>query len=514
MGEKVNIRLEPAGVELRISKGTSYRDILHEYGVEFPCGGKKRCQKCRIELLSGSITQGPDMIQSEDHPGNDNLMVLACQSVASADAVIRVPQWEHIILADETEFLVTPGEGYGIAVDVGTTTLVAQLIDKQSGRIRDVKTALNPQASYGADIISRIEYAMTGPSPLNPGEKSQSQSGSGILRDLIRHEVGNMIAGMTREDLLEVKQVLLVGNAVMYHLFGGFDVTPLSFYPFQSPVNGYLNYSAGDLGWALDESCQVTFMPWIGGFVGSDMLAGIFATRMHESKETVALIDLGTNGEIAVGNRERIICASAAAGPAFEGSCIDMGMRASFGAISSVAWENGKMAVKVIGNETPRGICGSGLLDAVAVLLQSDQVDAFGNILGGKDKVHLSGKVYLSQKDIREFQLAKAAIAAGLDILLKEAGTHCEELFKIYIAGAFGTYLSVENIVQTGMVEANPEKIVKLGNTALMGAKILMFTDAEEIGRVAGVIEHIGLESKSDFQDVFASKMFFSPGIL
>lgn len=514
MDEKVTIRIEPAGVEIQVNLGTSYRDILHEYGVEFPCGGKKRCRKCRIELLSGSVSQGPDLIQGKANPGNDNPELLACQSMASGDAVIRVPQWEHIILADETEFSANPGEGYGIAVDLGTTTLVAQLIDKQTGNIRDVKTALNPQARYGADIISRIEYAMGGFMSTDPGEKSQSQKGSAMLRDLIRHEIGNMIGGMNRENLLEVNQVVLVGNAVMYHLFGGIDITPLSCYPFHSPANGYLNYTARELGWKLKDSCRITFMPWIGGFVGSDILAGIFATRMHEAKETVALIDLGTNGEIAVGNRERILCASTAAGPAFEGSCIDMGMRASFGAISSVRWEKGGMTVKVIGNEAPRGICGSGLLDAVAVLLQSGQVDTFGNISDGQEKVQVSGQVYLSQKDIREFQLAKAAIAAGLDILMKEAGTRYEEVSKIYISGAFGTYLSVENMVQTGMIECDPGKIVKLGNTALMGAKILMFASEKDIGRVAGMIEHTGLESNPDFQDIFASKMFFPPDML
>lgn len=514
MDEKVSIRIEPAGVEIQVNKGTTYRDILHEYGVEFPCGGKKRCGKCRIELLSGSVSQGMEVIQFESNPEIVSHILLACQSSASDDAVIRVPQWEHIILADETEFSAIPGEGYGIAVDLGTTTLVAQLIDKQTGKIRDVKTALNPQARYGADIISRIEYAMTGSLSSVPGEKNLSQQGSAILCDLIRREVGNMIAGMTRENLLEVNQVVLVGNAVMYHLFGGIDITPLSCYPFLSPVNGYLNYTARQLGWKLNDSCRITFMPWIGGFVGSDILAGIFATRMHEAKETVVLIDLGTNGEIAVGNRERILCASAAAGPAFEGSCIDMGMRASFGAISSVAWEKGGISVKVIGNEEPRGICGSGLLDAVAVLLQTGQIDAFGNISDGQEKVQLSGKVFLSQKDIREFQLAKAAIAAGLDILMKEAGTRYEEVSKIYISGAFGTYLSVENIVQTGMIECDPEKIVKLGNTALMGAKILMFASEKEIGRVAGMIEHTGLESKPEFQEVFAAKMFFLPDML
>jgi uncharacterized 2Fe-2S/4Fe-4S cluster protein (DUF4445 family) len=184
---------------------------------------------------------------------------------------------------------------------------------------------------------------------------------------------------------------------------------------------------------------------------------------------------LGTNGEIVLGNREKIICASTAAGPAFEGAKISQGMRAVTGAISSVQFENGKMNCHVIGNVTAKGICGSGLIDAMAVLLQQEKIGMFGEINSGEEKIELAPGVFLTQQDIREFQLAKAAIAAGLQILLNKFEITFNEVENVFIAGGFGNFLNLKHVIQTGLIETTEDKIVKMGNTALIGAKMFLF---------------------------------------
>jgi len=228
---------------------------------------------------------------------------------------------------------------------------------------------------------------------------------------------------------------------------------------------------------------------------------------LHKKDDYTALIDLGTNGEIVVGNKNHIVCASTAAGPAFEGSNISMGMRAVTGAISSLELTNGIIESKVIGNTDPKGICGSGLIDAVAILRKLDRIGMFGEINSGEQFVPLSAGVGLSQKDINEFLLAKAAIAAGLSILTKNLGIQIAELREIYIAGGFGSYINLENIVLTGMIELPAEKIHKMGNTALIGAKMFLFAEYGITDEILKKTRHISLEGDAGFQDIYVDKM-------
>ena len=254
---------------------------------------------------------------------------------------------------------------------------------------------------------------------------------------------------------------------------------------------------------------NVQFYPSIGSFVGSDILAGIAATGLHCQDNYTALIDLGTNGEIVIGNKNHIVCASTAAGPAFEGGCISMGMRAVTGAISSLNLIDGKIEASVIGNTTAKGICGSALIDAVAILRKLDLIGMFGEINSGEQQIQIAWKVNLSQKDINEFQLAKAAIAAGLTILAKNLAIELSDIEKIYIAGGFGNYINIENVVETGMIELPAEKIHKMGNTALIGAKIFLFSDIKLTGEILEITRHINLEGDPNFQDIYVDKMLF-----
>jgi uncharacterized 2Fe-2S/4Fe-4S cluster protein (DUF4445 family) len=295
----------------------------------------------------------------------------------------------------------------------------------------------------------------------------------------------------------------------MHHIFSGLNVQPLSFYPFESSGLGVQHFPAHDVSWDLPASAEISFYPSIGSFVGSDILAGIAATQMAEHDEYTVLVDLGTNGEIVAGNRHKILCASTAAGPAFEGAKISQGMRASTGAISSVSDENGKLNCHVIGNVKARGICGSGLIDAVAVLLQQEKIGMFGEFHSDEEKVLLAPGVFLTGQDIREFQLAKAAVAAGLQILLNRLGITFSDVHQVFIAGGFGNFLNIDHVIQTGLIETSADKIVKLGNTALIGAKMFLFGDDCFTGKILEKTSHINLEGEPAFQDIFVEKLLF-----
>ncbi|MGC9355843.1 MAG: ASKHA domain-containing protein, partial [Mariniphaga sp.] len=388
MSKKVKISLQPFGKNITVNQGTPLIDVLHEYGVEFPCGGKGTCGRCKVKLLQGKLQTDTVQQQKLNKLGLDKTWRLACFCKAESDITIEIAQFEDIILADNSTFSFTPGKGFGIAVDVGTTTLVAQLLDLKTGHVLDAATALNPQVKFGSDLISRIQSCID-------GKQDEMQM-------LIRQKTGKMIQSLLEKHLVEISKVVLVGNTVMHHIFSGLNVQPLSFYPFESPDLGMQQFSAKQLNWELPSQTEIQFFPSIGSFVGSDILAGIAATNMAENEKFTILIDLGTNGEIVLGNREKIICASTAAGPAFEGAKISQGMRAVTGAISSVQVETGIMKCHVIGNVPAKGLCGSGLIDAIAVLLQQEKIGMFGEINSGEDKIKLDPGVFLTQQDIRE----------------------------------------------------------------------------------------------------------------
>jgi uncharacterized 2Fe-2S/4Fe-4S cluster protein (DUF4445 family) len=316
-----------------------------------------------------------------------------------------------------------------------------------------------------------------------------------------------MIHSLLEKHSVKVSKVILVGNTVMHHIFSGLNVQPLSFYPFESPDLGMQQFSAKQLNWELASQPEIQFFPSIGSFVGSDILAGITATNMAENEKFTILIDLGTNGEIVLGNREKIICASTAAGPAFEGAKISQGMRAVTGAISSVQVEVGIMKCHVIGNVPAKGLCGSGLIDAMAVLLGQEKIGMFGEIDTGEDKIELAPGVFLTQQDIREFQLAKAAIASGLQILLNTFEITFDEVENVFIAGGFGNFLNLKNVIQTGLIETSEEKIIKMGNTALIGAKMFLFEDEKFIQKILNKTSHINLEGDPNFQNIYVEKL-------
>lgn len=488
--EKIQIQLEPSGTMVEVPRGDPLISSLSLHGIEFPCGGTGLCDGCRVRVLAGSLPateQDSLFFLSEEL---EKGWRLACQAHAETPLVLECEQWHMDVLTDNSVLSGKEKKGLGIAVDLGTTTIAVQLLDLATGNVLGVETELNPQASFGSDVMSRIRAALSGAD----------------LTTLVRTAMRSAIERLARGRLQEIVEVILVGNSVMHHLFSGLDVEPLSHAPFHSQNLDEQRFSAEELGWPLPAACCIRFARCLGGFVGSDILAGILAVGMPTSQDMLALVDLGTNGEIAVGNRDRILYASTAAGPAFEAASIRMGMRAATGAISRLLLSNDTMHATVIGDTEPRGICGSGLVDAVAVGLETGAILPSGRIANGTKLFPVDNPVALYQADIRELQLAKAAIAAGFRLLLKALDASADDLQRVHLAGAFGNYVQAASAKRIGLLEFPRQRILPSGNTALRGAKMLLLSANEP---PLPTLEHIALAADPAFQDQFVNCMNF-----
>jgi uncharacterized 2Fe-2S/4Fe-4S cluster protein (DUF4445 family) len=500
VSRKVVVHLKPLGSAVQLPAGSALADALVAFGVEFPCGGRGRCRGCRVRVLEGTLpaTDADRARLSEAELAGGWRLV--CQARPEADLVIELRQWSGLILADETPFPFTPVEGLGIAVDVGTTTVVAQLLDLTNGRILATETNINPQARFGADVMSRISAGCA------PGGREKLTS---AIREAVAAMVVRLLAkGGSAEP---VRRGAIVGNTAMHHLFLGHDVAPLASYPFRTPNLGEGRMKGGDIGWSgAAADAGACFLPNLGGFVGSDILGVILATRIHESPVFVGSADLGTNGEIVFGGASGIVVSSTAAGPAFEGARISQGMRAAPGAVDRVTIHAGALMAHVIGGVKPQGICGSGLVDAVACGLASGAIAPSGRMEAGEMPV--VGKVKLKQSDVRELQLAKGAIAAGIQILMKQSGKEASDVATFFLAGAFGNSLDVANARRIGLLPFPLETVKPVGNAALLGAKLALF--APDGGKplfdsVTGKCRHVSLEQDAEFQDLFADLMGF-----
>ncbi|MDR3793671.1 MAG: ASKHA domain-containing protein [Terracidiphilus sp.] len=488
-GERVRVRLEPLGVEFDVERGGELVSALSEHGVEFPCGASGHCGGCGVQVRTGwlAATRADREIFTEEELSDG--WRLACQARPEISLVLECGQWHMDVLADDAMLPSAGRKGLGIAIDLGTTTIAAQLIDRAHGEVLAVDTALNPQAVFGSDVMSRIRAALEGADLTTP----------------IRTSLGEMVRRLVQGRADAVAEVVLVGNTVMHHLFSGCPVEALAAAPFESAHLGEQMFAPADLRWELPDRCTVRFARCLGGFVGSDILAGIVAVGMHRSAELLALVDLGTNGEIAIGNCDGIVCASTAAGPAFEAGAIRMGMRAATGAIAHVSVLNGALHATVIGGGAPRGICGSGLVDAVAAGLETGAIQASGRIADGSKRFPITGPVVLQQADVRELQLAKGAIAAGFGILLRRLGASAGDLQAVHLAGAFGNYVQIASALRIGLLHAETGQIHAAGNTALRGAKLLLTAPEPMLPQ----IEHFSLAADPAFQDEFAESMRF-----
>ncbi len=486
--------------------GRDLLEVLRRAGVSVPspCGGKGICGKCLVEVT---------------WPDGRKETVRAC-STTPADGMTVTVKEEDIAAEGVTErsvFMTDGEEGLGLAFDVGTTTLAAALADLSDGRVLSRAARPSRQLAFGADVVTRMRYA------LESEEKARELTR--MLRGQLEDMAGEMLAEAGR-DKKEIKRAVFSGNTVMEHFLAGEDTSPMAGAPYVP------NTLFGDMegGWSLRGS-ESFFMPCVSGFVGGDITAGL-STLPKETFEGRALyLDVGTNGEMVLIDNGEMISCSAATGPALEGWAMDCGMTASEGAVESVSFDGEELKLSVIGDIKPKGICGSGILDAAAVMINAGIVDETGRMpdegeydgpladrLGwdddGRPVFFLdSGRgIYVSQKDMRQIQLAKRALAAGIDILLGERGLTADGLDRIYVAGGFGRHLDARSCFTTGLLpRVNAKKVLYLGNTSLAGALGALCSKEKREGlpRLRKSIRYLELSGLKDFNDRFVGHMAF-----
>jgi uncharacterized 2Fe-2S/4Fe-4S cluster protein (DUF4445 family) len=439
------------------------------------------------------------------------------------------------VVVDDLLIDVEPGDTtaarHAIAFDIGTTTVVATLIDLDNGQPAAVRSMLNRQQPYGADVISRISATMLDDQAL------------GALRARIRETLAELTAEVCAEAELapeEVYEITVCGNVTMVQLALGIDPEPLSMAPFVVATHELPPVTAADMGVEVHPRAPAWVFPSKGAYVGGDILAGLLATGLTRDRRLRLFIDVGTNSEIALGSNERALATAAPAGPAFEAAQIRCGMRAADGAIEGVRIDGDSLALEVIGDADPIGMCGSGLVDCVAELVHAGLLDASGRFIPdeqaaeehaaiarhltkvGEERVFVlhwrgddpANSVYLSQRDVRELQFAKASIATGWNILLREMGVEVGDITQILLAGSFGAYLSPLSAIRIGLVPriALP-RIVSAGNVAGEGAKIAALSMAEraEAHAIRRELEYVELSGRQDFNDLFIDELAF-PG--
>ena len=387
------------------------------------------------------------------------------------------------------------------AFDLGTTSIAGYLIDVNARRVAAADGMQNPQSRFGGDVISRADYALThGPGPLADCAR---QALNALLRRLCDR------AGVSTES---VYAVLAAGNTAMHHLLLGISPDSLVRAPYNPAISQPLSLSAEGLGLHAHPAARLYLLPVIGGFVGADTVACLLAGDWLNRERRTLMIDIGTNGELVMGNRHRRAACSTAAGPAFEGAKIACGMRGAEGAVDRVRLEEGRVIWHVIGDGPAMGLCGSGLVDLVAVLLRMGELDETGRLRNG-DTWHLGDTgVYLTQKDVREVQLAKAAMAAGIELLAEHLGIAIEDIEEVDVAGAFGNVIDPDSACAIGLIpRALRDKIVPVGNAAGEGAKRALMDEAAwgEAQTLAETTEFLELATLPRFQEAFVDQLCF-----
>jgi uncharacterized 2Fe-2S/4Fe-4S cluster protein (DUF4445 family) len=525
MLESFYIDFEPLG---RRSKASSNQTILEaaQYagvGLASVCGGVGTCEECRVRLAFGKLTP-PTHIEISVLSKADLFagFRLACQAKPLSDVKLDIPPEsltasQRLQLDGEESHLLPqpaiykPG-AHGLAVDIGTTKLATYLVNLESGETVARAGAMNPQIAYGEDVISRIAYV------------SRELDGAEKLRSVLVEALNNLLAGMCSEahvSPVSVLDAVLVGNTAMHHLFAGLPVEQLGYAPF-APASLYPQYIlATELGLILGPGARAYLPPVIAGYVGADHVAMLLATKAWKSSHNLIALDIGTNTEISLVVKGKITCCSCASGPAFEGAHIHEGMRASPGAIERARWSDGTILFQTIGDQPSVGICGSGILDVVAALLDGGLILTSGALKTGigssfilvpAENTGFGHDLVVTRKDIHEIQLAKSAIRAGVETLLQEANLTYNALDQFIVAGAFGTYLDLRSAVRIGMFPPLiMGKFHQVGNAAGVGAKQMLISvkKRREAERLASRISYVELTERSAFPSLFIEHLSF-----
>jgi uncharacterized 2Fe-2S/4Fe-4S cluster protein (DUF4445 family) len=476
----------PQHLRLQAAQGETILSVLRTAGlmVDAPCGGNGTCGKCKVLV--------------------DGTQMLACQTVIDRDMTISLPTAPTAAaLTKDISTSAAHNEGYGLAFDIGTTTVVGYLL-APGGKELARDSAVNPQVSFGADVISRIRHALSG--QMEPLTDCILRCADKIARALCQK------CGVFPQ---QIATIALVGNPAMQQLFLGILPQNLAQPPFAPMLTQGKRVPAAPY-FPRFSNAELLVVPNISGFVGADTLACVLSTDMARQEQMTLLVDIGTNGEMVLGNCHTMVACSTAAGPALEGAGIQWGMRAMEGAIDHVHLQDGRFVCSVIGNSDPVGICGSGLIDAVAAALNGGLLNQRGRIENESRTIPLADQIQLTQDDIRQVQQAKGAIAAGIELMAEHLNIRLEEIERVYLAGAFGSYLNPGSACRVGLLPSVlEEKIVAVGNAAGSGAKLLI-QDQQALERtdlLAAQIEHLDLASAPGFQRRFAQCMYFEDSV-
>jgi uncharacterized 2Fe-2S/4Fe-4S cluster protein (DUF4445 family) len=485
-------------------------------------------QKRYVELDEPTLSDQRSDVQRLLDAIDDLEPRVGLEVVRKLGRVLRASDFKvTAVIVDEELIDVEPGDTsarrHALAFDLGTTTVVGTLLDLDAGQPVAVRSMLNRQQPFGGDVISRISATMLDPDAL--GElRSRAQA---TLHDLAAEACEE--AGVAPE---EVYEITVCGNVTMMSLALGIDPEPLSMAPFVVATHELPPSLASDFGVGVHPRAPAFVFPSIGAYVGGDIVSGLLATGLPRDRRTRLFIDVGTNSEIALGSNERVLATAAPAGPAFEAAQIRCGMRAAEGAIEGVRIEDGDVTLQVIGDVEPRGICGSGLVDCVAELVRAGLLDRSGRFADdelssrltnvGEQRVfvlHARGDdpadgVFLSQRDVRELQFAKASIATGWNILLRDFGLEPADIQQVLLAGSFGSYLSPASAVRIGLVPPLAlARIVSAGNVAGEGSKIVALSHREraEAQSIVREVQYVELSGRADFNELFVDQLAF-PG--
>ena len=479
-----HITVQPNNLSLQASEGENLLRILQKSGIapDAPCGGNGKCRKCRVYI--------------------NNREVLACQTVIHSDMTVRIPEKNDLqILSHGFSLDIQPDgrDKYVLSYDIGTTTIVCYLLNGYSGIELARESLLNPQTAYGADVISRIEYVM------KHGGKELQNSAKKALASLA-FSVSEK-AGITPSD---ITLACVVGNTAMHHLFLGIDPAPLTIPPYMPNVSKAMEIPAAPL-LPVHPDGKLRILPNIAGFVGADTVGCMTAIHFDELEKLTLMIDIGTNGEMILGDKNRRIACSTAAGPAFEGAKISCGMRGAPGAIDHVTMRDGQIVFHTIDDLPPKGICGSGLLDLTAALLDTGILSESGIL---QDKIYPIGtsSISLTQQDISEVQFAKSAIRSGIELLTKQLHVTVNDINKVYLAGAFGNYMNPASACRIGMIPpVLLDRMEAIGNAAGEGAKRCALNRREFVytQALAARTEFLELASCPEFQDCYIDHLMF-----
>jgi len=554
---------------IRAKKGEWLADRILESGIDLSlyCQKKAVCGKCFVEILEGYL---PPLDKIEDFliqkKKLDQNHRLACRYKVTGNLVINIPpesllqktlilktgiklpltidpfvkkyyveldkpEMDHphsllseltkhfrkklknsrfkvtTVLYDDNEILaVEPGDtterSFGLAVDLGTTTLVVELVDLNTGESIDTATENNSQMKYGMDIVSRISFAY------------QTQDNLQKLQAAILKTLSLMIKPILERNQVSqdhIYEIVFAGNTTMNHLLIGMPVDTLAVSPFHAVFHKLPEFTAGELGLRLNPNAKAYVVPNIKSFVGGDISAGLQATGLANRKGNHLFVDLGTNGEIVLKTEKKFVATSTAAGPAFEGMNIGSGMLALPGAIYK-AEKKSRLILHTIGKEKPQGICGTGLIDLIALFLDEDKITSSGKIDGNKGTIRITEKIAISQQDVRQIQLAVAAVKTGIRLICEKYRIKKEDLDKVFIAGAFGNYLNTKNAKRIGLLpDINPEKIVYVGNSSLAGARALLLSKParKRTESLIKKVRYISLASDPRFQEYFINSLNF-----